>query len=518
MRFVHFLSICFVVLQSLSAQQTEQTRSLFGCSQDAVEIALKKNPPLHFVALDQAPAHISFAQNEHRFVFHGGQPFDTIYIYFTATIGEENVGRGSSAGLGIYAEFTHSESGARSAGDQWWRVEPTVRHSPQQISSESLNFDAEPIRGCFEQEVQCHFADVALATSDPDIAMLAVKFGENLGGANAANWTESSLLLDFRQSPPRVLASADCAYNEGGGACTALDSGEAARSDLRCEWKGEKQDFLCSEESSTGNGHSDSYLLSDEAAPLRSDEVVSVQDAIGEIRAKGNNVSVKVRGIGPVAWIGEIELESRDRIIVLGSAEAFYFVREHAGLLKTPVQVKAHAVIEDAQRDPGAETGNGWTLDHGPTFRSQPIIKGRALTIMQVVSHEYPDLQQLYWIGVDSTGRADAVQLVGGDSYAGCGREMSQASVVSVGKIERPFTAKVRLQPPTMTSADESLTWVASEEDENATDCIRPGEITWKDGKFQGKIDSGACTHPGKPKYVQVDNTGKITLKDSAQH
>lgn len=519
MRFVHLLVIGFMSLQCLNGQQDAPKSSLFGCSQGAVETNLNPKPPLHFVPLDHLHGDI-FGGNEHRFVFHGAQPFDTVNIYFTATLGEAGVGRGSSAGLGIYAEMTNSGDGARSHTNQWWRLETAGLRAANDASSETLKFDAERVRGCFELEQECRFADVALATPDPDVALLAVKFGENLGGANANNWTESSLLLDFRQSPPRVLATADCGYNEGGGACTALDSGEAARSDLQCAWKREKLDFLCSEESSTpGGGHSDFYLLSDQPAPLRSGEVASLQDAVQGLRSKGKGASVKVRGTGPVEWIDESEIESGGKIIALGSDEFFYFVRENASGSTTPIQVKPHPVIEDQQRASGAQAkpdSGRWTLDRGPTFRSRRIAEGPALTVLQVLAHEDPSSRQLYWIGVDSTGQVDAVQLVGGASYAGCGRWHEPANVVSVGEIARPFTVNVRLQPATISAADgESLAWEPNEEGERVSDCIRSGQISWQDGKFRGTMNGGECASPGQPKPIRIDDTGGIVLTDT---
>lgn len=114
MRFVHLLLISFISPQCLNAQEDSPKSSLFGCSQGAVETNLNHKPRLHFVPLDQPHGDILFGGNEHHFVFHGAQPFDTVNIYFTATLGEAQVGRGSSAGLGIYAELTHSGSGARS--------------------------------------------------------------------------------------------------------------------------------------------------------------------------------------------------------------------------------------------------------------------------------------------------------------------------------------------------------------------------------------------------------------------
>ena len=518
MRFARLLLVCFI-LQSLYAQDAEPKYSLFGCSEGAVETSVTKKPTLHFVQLDHSPDDVSYYGNEHRFVFHGAQPFDTVYIYFTATLGEAGVGRGSRAKLGVYAEFANSSDGAHSSRNQWWKIEPTKPGADKGFSSESLTFDAEPIRSCFEQESECHFGDVALATPDANVGLVAIKFSENLGGANANNWTEASLLLDFRQSPPLVLATADCGYNEGGGACTAIDSGEAARSDLRCAWKRENRDFLCSQESSPpGLEHRDFYLLSDEVAPLRSDEVASLEDAIRQMRAKDKHALVKVRGIGPVAWIDEIGAKSGEKMIILGSDEYFYIFREDSGGLRPPIKVEAHAAIDDDQPALAGESApetRGWTLDLGPTFHARAIVNDPRLTVVQVLAHENPASRQLYWIGVDASGRADAVQLVGGGSYAGCGRTLVPASVIEIGKIAQPFAATVRLEPATMSSADgESLSWLPNEEDESATDCIRSGQITWKDGRFHGTMDGGACAAPQSPKYVRVDDAGKITLTD----
>jgi len=102
------------------------------------------------------------------------------------------------------------------------------------------------------------------------------------------------------------------------------------------------------------------------------------------------------------------------------------------------------------------------------------VVKGSVLTVLQVVAHEYQSSHDLYWIGLDSSGRADVVQLVGGASYAGCGRTLEPASLVSIEKIADPFSAQVRLQPATESGVDgESLTWVSNGEEQNVTDCIR---------------------------------------------
>jgi hypothetical protein len=69
---------------------------------------------------------------------------------------------------------------------------------------------------------------------DDATALLVLSFTRDLGGANASNWEHARLVLDFRAAEPRVGAAVTCGYNEGGGACTAFDSGTMARSDLSC--------------------------------------------------------------------------------------------------------------------------------------------------------------------------------------------------------------------------------------------------------------------------------------------
>jgi len=521
MRLAFTFAVCLGAVTCLAAQEAERRHSLFGCSENAVQVGVEKRPALGVVLLNQAPADAVEFQSAHHFVFHGASPFDDVKIYFSATLPESGVGRGSAATLGIYAE-THSGPDGQTGQSQWWKIEPAgaTHRGANDDSSASLKFDATRIGGCFEAQGECKFADVALATSDPDVAMVAIKFGENLGGANAENWTEASLLLDFRSSPPRVLATADCGYNEGGGACTAFDSGEMSRSELRCDWIGEERDFLCSEISSpAGQGHRDFFLLRDKAAPLRVSEMASLADAIQEFRRKGKTKPITVRGFGPVTWIDEVQTGPDGKVIVLSSHAFFYFVPETAGKFGTTVQVRPHAVLqEDKSADTGPFTSTDsdrWTLEEGPTAYSKRIYEGKGLIVLQVVAKALPDSQQLYWIGVSDQNEVDVVQLVGGSDYAGCGQFHGPAEVVAVGKIERPFAAEVRLQPATRSGEDsEDLAWDRSDDAPDAVECIRPGRIVWAEGKFRGTMKDSACGRAEKPKYVHVENDGRIMVTE----
>lgn len=528
MRRLAVLVFFLCAINPLTAQEQSNKYSLLGCSTGAVDLDIDKNPPLHFVALKQVPEPLEF-DTPHRFIFRGPGPFLFVDIYLTASLPENPVGRASEAKLHIYAGTAQSADDYHAGKLQWWRLDSTGAEAQREETSgaASLKFDAKRIGNCFGQGEDCSFAEVGAATSDPDKPLVAIKFGQDLGGANANNWTEDSLLLDFRTSPPGVLVTLECGYNEGGGACTALDSAEMARSELRCGWERDSEDFLCSENSEPdGEGHRDFYLLSDRPGPPRSDEVGSLQDAVKQFRAKGTEAAVKVQGIGPVRWIDEIQPKSGSKVIVLGSAELFHFIPETSTGLLTPVHVKPHPVIEGPPpfSNPPIKIDNaGWTRGGAITFRSRQIYQDKDLTVLQVVSSPLPNSRELYWLGVAAQAAAnsyDAIQLVGGAHYGSCGNSITPENVVSIGSIQKPFSVPVRIEPATGSSENEDspISWAYNDADQKVSECIRPGQITWKQGKFTGSMEDHGCAAAEEPKYIQVDETGTINVSDKPVH
>jgi hypothetical protein len=45
-------------------------------------------------------------------------------------------------------------------------------------------------------------------------------------------------------------------------------------------------------------------------------------------------------------------------------------------------------------------------------------------------------------------------------------------------------------------------------------ECIRPGRIVWAEGKFRGTMKDSACGRAEKPKYVHVENDGRIMVTE----
>src|SRR5208337_4611579 len=432
MRTVTVSLLCLLCVLPVHSQDVSDKHSPFGCSQQAVEVDVNNKPSLRITPVRGLPLPFGYERPTFRFPALG--PY-LVNIYLFATLPE--VGRGNKARLQIYAKTTDSADDPQARREQWWEVEPSETVSFNDRSSTSLSFDTSRLAGCFEQEGECSFADVALATPDPDVPLLVIKFGENLGGANALNWTEASVLLDFRTETPRVLATADCAYNEGGGACTAQDSAQMLRSGLQCDWKTDAEDFLCSQ-TTQSDGYLDFFLLSDKPAPLHPGEVATLADAIHEFRSKGTATPVKVRGIGPVSWVDEVTQDSGNKIIVLGSVGLFHLVAESKTSLGTPTQVTAHPLIVDpneVSRPSSRIEVPGWTIEETRSFRARQIYKEKDLTVLQVVETQSADSRNLYWLGIQGDGaetRFDAVELVGGGHYASCGNSIAPENVLSV--------------------------------------------------------------------------------------
>ena len=171
----------------------EQRHSPFACVESAVEIDIDNDPALKFETLDERPR--LFAT--HEFIFDRSE-FARVRVYLTATLPEEFVGRASEAKLAIYVETTASIDETRDQRSQWWQLVPAPGRDATgyEKTSHALVFDARRIGSCFgfgQEQRECAFADVSLAASDENVPLIVVAFTQDLGGANANNWTEARL-------------------------------------------------------------------------------------------------------------------------------------------------------------------------------------------------------------------------------------------------------------------------------------------------------------------------------------
>jgi len=503
---------------TVTAAAQEPAHVTFACEEGAVDVTIDRTPTLKLEPRGRRPA---LSLTPHEFRFHG-PPFEVVRVYLTATVPEDLIGRGSQAQLAVYVETAATADDAANRRTRWWELVPAVEPQEPQADrpSQTLTVDAKAVAACVtgQQESDCSFADIALAAPDTGVPLIVVGFREDLGGANADNWVDARLLLDFRSDPPRVAVTADCAYNEGGGACTAIDSGMMDRSTLSCEWAAAAGDLLCTQTAEAPHtGYRDFHLLSGRAAPPRAGEVTTLADAASALGRLGIGQSIVVHGLGPVTWIDEL---ADKRAMLLASASGFYMATGTDQ--RNVLGVRPHALLEAGTRASIVDTPpSEWTGRESPEFVSRRLFTGGGLTVFQVVERAAvpPDLpaSALYWIGIDESAASiafDVVRLAGDGTYDHCGMFNVPASVVSAGRVTAPFRAPLRIQPPTF-EADfsDEVEWGVVDEPKEDGDCIRNGTLSWTEGAFRGEMAGGRCAAIEKPGHVRVERDGRLTLE-----
>ena len=156
-------------------------------------------------------------------------------------------------------------------------------------------------------------------TPDPAIPLFQISYGSRWMGANAGGTYGHIFIFDLRSNPPAVAKRLECTHGEGGGACTAPDSGYGLRGSVSCEWS--KTDYLCNERDtlSTGWGErfSDAsyFLLSGKDAYAPPPEAVNaiewIPDRMDRRKPDGQRFLVP--------WLGDADEISRSSRATMSS-------------------------------------------------------------------------------------------------------------------------------------------------------------------------------------------------------
>jgi hypothetical protein len=515
--------------RSVTRVQELERIAPFSCDAGAVDVTIGRKPPLAFVPID-APMVLSTPPRA--FSFADG-PVREVRIYLTATLPESNVGMASEAGLSVYVETAASAGDLNARRTRWWqlarRAGPGPRTAFDTRTSERLVFDAKIVGACFgggaaSRQDQCQFAQVALATDDSTIALITIGFTQDLGGANSLNWTDANLLLDFRGDTPRVIATADCDYNEGGGACTAIDSGEMMRMDLSCRWTSGVEDFLCTQTTDESPAaHRDFYLLSNRQTPARPGELSSLEEALNALASRPVGDTVLVTGRAPAAVVADAPGNGPSARL-LYSGGTFHLVplngvvsarstREPRLLLPPRSATKESPAV--------AADGDNWTRSSGSRLRSRAIYRRGPLTIFEVVATPDDDqalpASDLYWVGVETVSGVwylDALRLAGSSTYEGCGRVRLPPMAASIGPVRTPFRTELQVRPAVLENpyADENqLEWL--EPGGPRDTCLRRTVVSWRQHRFEVTSETAPCRTKDDPPKISLTPDGRLMVQ-----
>ncbi len=211
---------------------------------------------------------------------------------------------------------------------------------------------------------------------------------------------------------------------------------------------------------------------------------------------------------------------------MIASDDAWYVATLTGATIGSVQLVPAHAVLPEtrsAYAESWSGLGAGWTTPGVRYERARELYRRRGLVVLQIVSllpphnpfaNPEPSVAALTWLGVELAGDgyvSDAVTLAGEPNYRSCGEFTEPVRVVSVGRITSPFLAAVRLQPPTAIDGEGQLKWENAEGPDEATTCVRPGTIAWRDGRFVSEMSDGsACVTLTPPVSVVIGADGRF--------
>ena len=521
-----------LALATVAVADPPDARPGFGCGPGAVGISLDRKPTLRFVRLPALPAMRRTVVGQYSFSFAGGQ-LRSATIHVTSDGPEGGTwSREANADFDLYAVLERragTEDRGTQAREYWKLVDPDAEGKSDYDDEVKLRFHGSSAPQTGGGSDEALLGVLVASAAVPDEPLLHVSYQQDLGGANADNWMENHLLLDFRSFEPRVAVSATCGYNEGGGACTAIDSGMMERVDLACQWQPADRDLLCSE--SSGSAHRDFYLLNPGArAPLRPGEVAAVEEALLRLRTRTQR-SVVVRGIGPVSLVGTEDLPSGP-ITILGSTGHVYVLPDPPGKPERAVRVDLRGLSSDDSRPlseaPAPEAGESesWTREGTAVFSSTLLHRSGTLTVLRLVCGEAVGERDLVWLGIEDRGATtppvvDALVVASERvNYLHCGQYGMGPDVVAVRAVATPFDAVVDVQPVNSTDG-RGLVWgtdLAPEGGEpTASDCVRSGSIRWVQGKgFDVVVAEAACSRETRQqaRYVRIDPSGAVVLTD----
>jgi len=482
-----------------------------SCDPGAVSVDVSRPAGVRFERIER-PSGPFLEPREYTFT---QGPIRRVRLFLSATLPEGGVGRSSEAKLEVVAQTSPSATDANQPV-AWWRLAPASLSSLDN-AVETLLFDAKTLAPCFNGD-DCKFADVDPA-ADSATALLILGFTRDLGGANANNWEHARLVLDFREETPRVAVAVDCGYNEGGGACTAFDSGEMPRSELSCTWNATASDFACTE-TSDELGHRDFQLMSGRPGGSREGEVASLEVAARRLATRAPGSVEIVTGLGRVRHVHDVAVGAA-RIMVLAGGGGFYVVDRTANGIGTIRTIRPQPLVPSDESSDVAAHIDGWTNPSDPVFRASEIFRDAQMVVLRIVeasqhdSTAAPRPHSMYWLAIQLRGaglRSAAVTVVDPGSYGGCGRQVVPEVITAVGRIGRSFDAAVTVQPRTTMDLEAELKWGSWMSSDDVVECRRPARVRWRDGKFDVRIDERACRAAQRPRFVVLGLDGSIRL------
>ena len=289
----------FLLPALLHAQEAESFSASAGKFQcrDGAAFVDDKADTVSLALLDAAPKDLPATVKPRTFgPFPDGMSVE--FYQFLTGGGEESMA--TETDLHLYLHVLTAKD------KRWYEFQPhdpTVSKAASRAAPDSDSNEQNPNQNQAESgKPSSDPADIF--TPDPAVPLFQVSYSANWIGANAGGIYGHVLLLDLRSNPPRIASHLECTRGEGGGVCTAPDSGYGERASISCEWS--KSDYVCHQRvtltTGWGERFSDSsyFLLSGKDAYAPPPEAVNRIEWIPDRmdRCKSDGQRFLVPGLG----------------------------------------------------------------------------------------------------------------------------------------------------------------------------------------------------------------------------
>lgn len=389
-------------------------------------------------------------------------------------------------------------------------------------------------------------------TPDPAIPLFQVSYTANWVGANAGGIYGHVLLLDLRSTPPRVAEQLECTYGEGGGVCTAPDSGYGDHTSISCEWN--KSDYVCNQRINLSTGWGERftdtsyYLLSGKDAYAPPPEAVNKIEWIPDRmdRRKGDGQRFLVPDLGDTDEIFSLKQREHELYLMaargsspalhMGMAEGNsfderFFLAEHPFADRPSIAVElqpstastltpitfpeADRMREQAAKaapPPNTARAGGTPI----TWKVKKIYGDDSFFVLQVIVKE-GDVHAIYWVGIDQRSSPIAADLyrLSTDAlpYYQCNRFVQEENAASYHLVPgAAFHATIDVEPLHITDGNGGLD-TAEEVTDQTSGKVCTKHMSWDRAKGFVFAENPVCKPANPARSIAISDDGQITTK-----
>ena len=469
--------------------------------------------------------------------FSGGKfAYEQVDIYLVNT--KDETEDSSEGSVSLYARAVQSQK------ESWFKIVAGKDDVGFDFFSRNIG-DAGP--GSYENSP----SGASLAVKKFNIPIFEIVWWKHESGANTFAEVRKVLLLDFRNSPPQMMAALQCVSAEGGGACGVYDNGAAPTTTLACNWDGTKSDFLCT---STASGDytvpvaTRFYLTNHTPAPYAAKgggpPTLELLGSWSTIDPSWHTKGADIPGLGHVTYLGDYSSPSIRGTAVLFAArgrdsnEARFFavivdpqgptlaLEIHPQPLidePPPIPMSTDAVLSapDLQApvvQAAIHPEERFADDVWPSFHVRPLEKLPAVSAWQVTVTQ-GTAHGVVWLAAGRNPTTErfvfsAVRIateIG--TYAHCGSGRSKAFAAATRRKRGSLDVLLDVEPSHEFDLEGKLA-DGADEGQPAAFCTVPIKLSWNNSLgFVREQSDPDCPEDGHARVLSISDQGVITAK-----